>query len=120
MEVLFLALHGDVACFFCMHTHTGAGGVLLFHLQQESISHVQTQTLSVTHSCSSLCTIQLSALPEFNSSRAGKQLHRLEKHTGDWLATNCINILPPFIPLPLKCLCSALPFSAGFLNGNSR
>lgn len=36
------------------------------------------------------------SLPEFNSSWAEKQLHKLEKHTGDWLATNYINTpLPP-------------------------
>lgn len=45
-----------VACFFCVHTRTGAGDVPLFHLQQESILCVQTQTLPVTHSHSSLCT----------------------------------------------------------------
>lgn len=95
MGVLFLALCLDDAWFFYMHTHRGAGGVLLFRLQQGSISGVQTETLPVTHSDSSVCAKQLSALPEFNSSWAGKQLHRLEKHTGGWLATNCINTPSP-------------------------
>lgn len=96
-----------LSAFLYAHTHRWRRCPAVLLAAWKSIACMQTQTLPVTHSHKYICTTQLSTVCQSLTPAGLKNSYISWKKVLEMGLRQTISTLPS-LPLPLKCLCSAL------------